>query len=271
MLKNNCKTLTFSGVAPFRLEVNSCLIDSLSPRNTFYDHTHADCEIYLNVSGDVSFMVENRVYPICPGSVILSRPGEYHHCIYHSNALHRHYCLFFSCGGNETLLDLFFNREHGTGNRIQLHAAALTEATALCDRLMENRTDGERYELFFSFLRLLRNGSVPDENRTLPEDIQAALDYMRQHLAEPITVQDTAAAVHISVNTLERHFSTALGITPNAYLRERRLELARQMLRTEATIQQISDACGFFDCSRFILLFRRQYGITPLQYRKKRL
>lgn len=266
MVKENI--LNLSGIAPFRLEINSCLIDSLSPRNTFAAHTHADCEIYLNLSGDVSFMVENCVYPIRPGSVILSRPGEYHHCIYHSNALHHHYCLFFSCGGNERLLDLFFGREHGTGNRIQLDTAALAEATTLCDRLLAGGTPGEQYETFFSLLALLRAGGTPDESRALPDDVKAALSYLSRHLADPITVRDIADAAHTSVNTLERHFAGSLGITPNAYLRLRRLALAQKMLSGTASVQQISDACGFADCSRFITLFREQYGVTPLQYRR---
>ena len=66
-------------------------IDATSPLNHNESHIHKECEVYINLSGDVSFEVENRIYPISRGSVIITRPYEYHHCIYRSNALHEYF------------------------------------------------------------------------------------------------------------------------------------------------------------------------------------
>ena len=75
---------------------------------------------------------------------------------------------------------------------------------------------------------------------------------------------------HTSVNTLERHFRASLGITPCEFLRIRRLTKARELLGKGLSVQETSDACGFSDYSHFIALFRRRFGITPLQYRRSR-
>lgn len=58
-------------------------------------HIHSECEIYFNLSGDVSFMAGDNVYPVSRGSLIITRPYEYHHCIYHSDAVHRYYRALF--------------------------------------------------------------------------------------------------------------------------------------------------------------------------------
>ena len=79
--------LCLSPFGTLRLQVAYSELDSKSKQNTFDSHIHNECEIYINLSGDVSFVVENKVYPIVPGSIIITRPGEYHHCVYHSNAL----------------------------------------------------------------------------------------------------------------------------------------------------------------------------------------
>ena len=52
--------------------------DATSPLNHNESHIHKECEIYINLSGDVSFEVENHIYPISRGSVIITRPYEYH-------------------------------------------------------------------------------------------------------------------------------------------------------------------------------------------------
>ena len=63
-------------------------------------HIHTCYEIYVNVSGNVSFLHGNKVFEIKPYDVIFSRPGELHHCIYRPELPHDHYCLWFNDDGN---------------------------------------------------------------------------------------------------------------------------------------------------------------------------
>ena len=71
-------------------------------------HVHDCCEIYINISGNVSFMVEKNIYSIKPGDVIITRPYEYHYCINHSDEKHNHICIFFSCDGCNSNWALIF-------------------------------------------------------------------------------------------------------------------------------------------------------------------
>ena len=86
----------FESVKPFDFSATYIEIYADSSENVNYSHIHDECEIYVNLRGDLSFIVENNIYPIKPGDIIITRPHEYHHCVYHSNKLHRHFWILFS-------------------------------------------------------------------------------------------------------------------------------------------------------------------------------
>ena len=84
------KAFTLPTISAVDFSVSYVDLESSFNINENESHIHEECEIYLNLSGDVSFEVENKIYPISRGSVIITRPYEYHHCIYHSDACHKH-------------------------------------------------------------------------------------------------------------------------------------------------------------------------------------
>ena len=90
-------TITLGSIHEFSLELSYHNPHAFPPEKEPLSHIHTRCEIYFNLSGDVSFMVEGHTYPISSGNVIISRPLEYHHCIYHNTLEHEHFCLLFSC------------------------------------------------------------------------------------------------------------------------------------------------------------------------------
>ncbi len=247
-------------------------IDAKSPLNQNETHIHKECEIYLNLSGNVSFEVENRIYPISRGSVIITRPFEYHHCIYHSNEQHKHFWITFSAK-EEDILKIFFSREKGKNNLIILDEEQLKECCLVLNDLLKTGTDSLSRRIgFLQLLRILRSGegenSIGDIEK-MPQDVLLALEFMNDHLVEEFDVKALAAACNVSVNTLERHFKEAIGITPFAMLRKKRLIVSMEYLRNGKTVTEAALKSGFSDYSNYIQLFRRQFGVTPLQYKKK--
>lgn len=67
-------------------------------------HIHDYCEVYFNVSGNVSFAVENKVYPVNTGDIIISKPNEIHYCIYHSDQIHTCYCFWVKASAEYSYL-----------------------------------------------------------------------------------------------------------------------------------------------------------------------
>lgn len=265
--------MDFPALASFTLEVDHAETDGRSVRNRFESHTHAACEIYINLTGKVSFVVEDRLYPISTGSVILTRPGEFHHCVYNDpDAVHKHICLYFPAAGNESVLPLFFGRKAGRRNHLALSALQLAQAEALCHRLAGNQSSfSEGYAAFFQLIALLESCEPSDSFQaaaTLSPDVNFALAFIHQHIRGELSVSGIAAAAHVSVNTLERHFRAALHLSPMQFIRQRRLHMAYMLLRDGASVQEACDQSGFSDYSHFIAQFRREFGVTPLRCRR---
>ncbi len=262
----------FNGLAPFDFFVTYSDIDVKSPLNTTETHIHKECEIYINLSGDISFEVENHIYPVSQGSVIITRPYEYHHCIYHSDKPHRHYWILFSSDGNDELLKLFFQRRRGISNHIKLDESGLKKACEIMEELLKKDTNElDRYICFFNLLKILESGTSVDYDEDfvgLPSDVRLALKYMYDNISTRISAEKLAESAFVSVNTLERHFKATLNATPFEVLRKKRLIYSLELLRHGKTVYETCELCGFSDYSNFIMLFRKQFGITPLQFKK---
>ena len=95
-----------------------------------------------------------------------------------------------------------------------------------------------------------------------------ARDVVDARYAEPLTVQDLAAAAHMSRAHFSREFRSAFGESPYSYLLTRRLERAAILLRTtQRPILDICLAVGLTSVGSFTSSFRRAFGTSPAAYR----
>ena len=260
----------FGGIEPFEMTATYVEIDSRSPLNVYDDHIHNECEIYINLSGDVSFAVENSVYPVMPGGIIITRPLEYHHCIYHTNKLHKHFWILFSAAGNERLFDIFYKRESGKNNLLMLPADKTEELYSICHKLTVGCEDeAEKYYRFFKLINLLNNSNaVNAQDNSGGDAIIKAINCINNNLSRNISVTEIARECNVSVNTLERRFLRELNISPSAYIRKKRLANAAKLLSEGHSVTEAAELSGFADCSNFISNFKKTYQITPLKYKK---
>lgn len=263
------QTVDFEGINPFKMHVSYMEIDRNSPLNVNDDHIHDACEIYINLSGDVSFSVEGAVYPVTPGSIIITRPYEYHHCIYHSNKMHRHFWILLEPAGNDWLLDKFYGREIGKKNMIMLSEKKREELTEACTVLARgDACPSRRYECFFKIIRLISEGENVSEGEAYRGIVTEAVRYIREHISEPAKINELAKICNVSVNTLERQFKKSLYMSPNEYVKKVRLANAAKLLAEDKSVTEAAEQSGFSDTSGFIALFKESYGVTPFNYKK---
>lgn len=262
----------FECINPFNFSVTYSELYADSAENVNDSHIHEECEIYVNLSGDVSFIVENHIYPIKPGDIIITRPHEYHHCVYHSNKLHKHFWIIFSSSGNEYLLDAFFNRKTGCANHLALSSDNADAFISFCYKMTEEEPlQSRKYYNFFNLINILQNANIVNDNDVnYPADTTAAINYINSNFRNFISVGEIAKAANVSINTLERHFIKTLNITPSEYIKKKRLANAIKLLSNGSTVTEASAQSGFSDYSNFIALFKNTYGITPLKYKKNK-
>ena len=95
-----------------------------------------------------------------------------------------------------------------------------------------------------------------------------AKDLVDARYAEPITVDDLAAAAGLSRAHFSRMFTRTFGESPRAYLQTRRLERAAALLRhTERSVAEICVMVGLQSLGSFTTSFARVYGLPPAAYR----
>lgn len=95
-----------------------------------------------------------------------------------------------------------------------------------------------------------------------------ARDLVDARYAEPITVDDLAAAAGLSRAHFSRMFTRTFGESPRAYLQSRRLERAAALLRyTDRSVADICVLVGLQSVGSFTTSFARVYGLPPAAYR----
>ena len=237
--------------------------------NTMESHIHNKCEIYINLSGNVAFMVENRIYPIKSGDIIITRPYEAHHCIYYKTEEHDHYCINFSCDEGDELFRVFFDRKNGEGNLITLPTVMKEKMIDLCNDMLEGKSKYKKCVSFLKLVELLSKNTVSESASELPYDMGVSINYIKENFANDISVKDLAKISHTTVNTLERHFKKYLGVSPYTYIQNSRLAYAVSILEDGGSVLSAAEESGFSDYSHFISFFKKTYGKTPLQYKKE--
>ena len=89
-------------------------------------------------------------------------------------------------------------------------------------------------------------------------------------LAEEIAVEKLAAEVNLSASRLRALFKAATKQTIPQYVKEKKLEQARKLLRaTYLRISEIALQVGFNDVCNFVRDFKKKYGLTPTEYRRQ--
>jgi AraC-like DNA-binding protein len=97
--------------------------------------------------------------------------------------------------------------------------------------------------------------------------IRQAVEYIETHSAQPISVGDIADHVGLCIRALQQGFAKHVGVTPSVYLRDVRLQRAREALLSssteDTTVATVAASWGFFHLGRFAGLYRSAYGETP--------
>ncbi|HWV10348.1 MAG TPA: AraC family transcriptional regulator [Pseudomonas sp.] len=103
----------------------------------------------------------------------------------------------------------------------------------------------------------------------LPAVALRARDYLHAHLERDVGLDDLALATGVDRFRLSRAFKSAFGLAPHAYLIQLRLSKARSLLAHGHAPAEVAMALGFADQSHLGRWFRRSYGLTPANYRRR--
>ena len=135
------------------------------------------------------------------------------------------------------------------------------EAYGTCDSLAQ---------LFDISEKILDKISVGTKNRAEEFDaVEQCISYIREHIQEDLSLQALAELVHFHPTYLSARIKEKVGMSYSSFILSIRMEQASHMLReTDWKVLKIAQECGFKDSSYFNRIFRREFGMSPEQYRK---
>jgi len=134
----------------------------------------------------------------------------------------------------------------------------------------------EELEIHFSFFSLLsdlllRHGTSKGRSvghTHVPGAIKKVRSYILDMADKDIPLDDMAEIAGLSRYHFLRTFTASQGISPHAFLLNRRLQLAKAALMDGVKIADAAVQSGFFDQSHLSRRFKAAFGITPRQYQK---
>jgi AraC family transcriptional regulator len=117
---------------------------------------------------------------------------------------------------------------------------------------------------------------MTSDERRPPRGLSSAqrarlVDYIEAHLEEPLSLQQLARLIGSSASHLKTLFKRSLGVSVHAYVVERRVERARQLLREgKLPSAQVALESGFAHRSHMARCIRRLLGVSPTDLRGAR-
>lgn len=119
------------------------------------------------------------------------------------------------------------------------------------------------------FAFYLKEVQTIEKKRTFSRPIAQCLDYVYNHLHQPISLQDLSDLTDLNPSYLSTLFKKEMGLTVSGYIMSKKMEAARNMLKySDETYAEISAVLNFSSQSHFIRAFKKHHGETPRQYRE---
>jgi len=107
-----------------------------------------------------------------------------------------------------------------------------------------------------------------DDSRTPEELVGLIKEYIHTHYKEPIDLNILAENMGFSPSYLTKIFSKYEDITPSKYIRNYRINIAKQMLTLDSNLDKVAEAVGYTDPFHFSKSFKQTVGMSPSEYRK---
>ena len=248
-------------------------------------HSHNYYEFYFFMEGDVSIQIGTEVYPIHFGDIMLVPPHIPHRPIIHSTASpYRRFVFWISQEYCNHLLQIskdyaylmqhvqvsqnyFFPTDRITFNAIQSKLLRLIEEVR-SDRFGRDA----QIPLYVNDLLLYLNRLVyerlhPQKSRTEESLYQNVAAYIEEHLDEDLSLEKLAGEFFVSKYHIAHVFKDNLGLSIHQYITKNRLALCREAILGQMSITEAYQTFGFGDYSSFYRAFKKEYGISPKDFR----
>ncbi len=240
-------------------------------------HRHAFCEIIFIADGSGHVIIEKEEYDVKRGDIIIYNPGVLHAekssesepleikfmaldrleitDLPKNHLLPPEYDFIYSAGEYADLFQEKFNQMSAEFEISDVFYVEIAESIA--------RT------LVMYILRIIdhckENSSLFGSNK----NFNLALQYINENYRNELSLETIASNCFLNKYYLSHLFTRLQGMSIGKYILSLRMsEAKRRLLNTNDSVALIGNSVGFHDTGHFCRIFKKETGLTPLQYRK---
>jgi AraC family transcriptional regulator len=256
-----------------------------------YRHVY-DYELEFFLESDGGMLIDDVFHPIAKGDLVFRRPGQTTQGI----MPYQCYLICFDITGNSGKSRENFNFCSNQNDRFQynytnsildaipnvFHPAAEGRYLGLFDNVLKafiHQTESSPMLLKAYTLQILHQlyqdlrepliiGAAPSS--PYGAAVKQAVDYARNNLGASLSLSTLARQANLSPTYFHKVFRDVLGVTPNEYITNLRIEHAKELLvRTNMQIYRVAQECGIENIPYFSYIFKKRLGISPQEYRRR--
>lgn len=232
-----------------------------------WPHYHSLYEIYFLLEGNCTYFIDNKVYNVQAGDIVIIPDGVIHHTKYDNIS---HSRILINCSAryipasvvSGMISGVYLYRNPDIIDRMNKIFENIGKEYSLKDRLSDEIILCHTHSLFYLLMREY-NTCIYVEGKN--KVIEQAMTYIQENFSTSVTLSDIAAMFSVSPEHFSRMFKKETGLGFSKYVNSVRLRHAEKLLRSteKPNITRIAESCGFEDSNYFSKKFKEMYGISP--------
>lgn len=257
----------------------------------FLWHWHPEIELTLVLEGDIAYRVNDTLYHLKAGEGLFCNTNVLHtgrrlheeDCSYLSITFHPRFLYGYSSSimqskymshilKSPSLSSIHFAPEVKWQKKVLNRLEQIRKLDIKRGPSMELKIQVALLKIWQQIYEHTGSGDMAGtENGRDTERIRQIMEYMQEHYAEKITLEELAEQVHLCKSECCRLFKRYMNETMFEYLLDYRIERSLELLRQSGLdVTGVAGRVGFGDPGYYARIFKRKMGCTPLEYRKNR-
>lgn len=251
-------------------------------------HSHNYYEFCFFLEGNVTMQINEKQYPLSHGDVLLIPPGLPHHSIIHDcETPYRRFVFWISQDFYEQLLEIssdygYVIRDACSKKCYITHYDQISFNTLqsklirLLEEMQSDRFCREALislcvnDLLLHLNRMAYERTHPVRQPETAALYQAICNFIETHIEEDLSLDRLSNEFFVSKYHIAHMFKDNLGISIHQYITKKRLSLCQQAIQGDMSITEAYQTFGFGDYSSFFRAFKKEYGISPKEYKDMR-
>lgn len=245
--------------------------------NMSKSHYHDFYELYFLESGERYHIIQDTLYNIHSGNIVIFEPYIMHHSYGDKNISFKRIVCYFQPSeiNSPELLEMLKN---STGVYQPVHIRNQFHVQQILNAMLQEESNNSsfRHDMMHNLLNILlitlfrssfaSQSTPPPQKKSLIEQV---IDYIHSSYYNDISLESLSHQFHISPYHLCREFKRCTNRTLSQYINVTRVMNAqRKLMETDKSITEISVLTGFTNITHFNRVFKQYTGMTPTQYRK---